>query len=104
MKVREVWNQESAYFLMKNQKHLKMIFCFHRPVRPAARPVGRSNRNDDYSPSYAKPSGRQAPPARNKAAPGGPQKKTSQPSKPGAGVKPKVDSGRKNKVRISSLY
>lgn len=69
-----------------------------RPVRPPVmRPVARSNRNDDHSPSYAKPSSRPVP-LRNKAAPSGPQKKSSNPpSKPGAGAKPKVDSGRKNK-------
>ena len=60
----------------------------------------RNNRNDDYSPSYAKPSARPAP-SRNKGAPSRPQKKGSAPPKPGANAKPKVDTGMKNKV---SLY
>eukprot|EP00794_Sanderia_malayensis_P000192 gene192-806_t len=66
-----------------------------RQSRPVARPVGRSNRNDDYSPSYAKPTGRQ-PAARNKPSSAQAKKPNQQP-KPGAGAKAKVDSGRKNK-------
>ena len=57
----------------------------------------RNNRNDDHSPSYAKPSARPVP-SRNKAAPSRQPKKGSAAPKPGANAKPKVDTGMKNRV------
>ena len=71
------------------------IYFFCRPVRPVQRPAAR-NRNDDNSPSYAKPSARQ-PVVRSKQ-PARPGKKAGPAPKPGANAKPKVDSGIKNKV------
>eukprot|EP00112_Aurelia_sp_Birch-Aquarium-sp1_P013259 Seg2808.1 transcript_id=Seg2808.1/GoldUCD/mRNA.D3Y31 product="Katanin p60 ATPase-containing subunit A1" protein_id=Seg2808.1/GoldUCD/D3Y31 len=66
-----------------------------RPVRPVQRPVVR-NRNDDYSPSYAKPSARQ-PVVRSKQPARQGKKAGPSSAKPGANAKPKVDSGIKNK-------
>ena len=81
---------------------MKICFAF-RPMRPVQRPVIRSSRNDDHSPSYAKPSARPAP-ARNKGPPSRQQKKGSAPPKPGANAKPKVDTGIKNKVCCFCIF
>lgn len=66
-------------------------------MRQVQRPVVRSNRNDDHSPSYSKQPVRSSQP-RGKAGPSRPQKKGSAPPRPGANAKPKVDTGMKNKV------